>query len=181
MSAMFLAQSCLHALILVVVATVMAKEGCDLVGEEGSESPKELAILKRLEPLTNISFSTESGSDNEQYTYKFRVCREVIGEKPNSGLVQINNQTGKVAVVGRINETHLASGSKWIMLIYKGGDSYTSRCDKEKRKAIIMITCNRTSLATGFTLVTEEREKVYFAGCRVYHWRIPLPTSSGRS
>ncbi|XP_020670349.3 cation-dependent mannose-6-phosphate receptor [Pogona vitticeps] len=157
---MFQAQSYLHVLLLVVIATVMAAEKCDLVGEEGNESPKELKILKRLEPLTNMSFKTESRSQDEHYTYTFRVCREVSGAISNSGLVQINNQTAKTVVVGRINETHLASGSKWIMLIYKGGDSYTSRCDKERRKAIIMINCNPTTLASGFTLVTEEREKV---------------------
>lgn len=58
------------------------------------------------------SFETASVGKSEQYTYKFRVCREVFGEIPNSGLVQINKQTTKKIVVGRINETHLASGSK---------------------------------------------------------------------
>ncbi|XP_077680726.1 cation-dependent mannose-6-phosphate receptor isoform X2 [Eretmochelys imbricata] len=47
----------------------------------------------------------------------------------------------------------------WIMLIYKGGDSYGSHCHGEKRKAMIMISCNRKTLSSGFTLLSEEREK----------------------
>ncbi|XP_042304655.1 cation-dependent mannose-6-phosphate receptor [Sceloporus undulatus] len=158
---MFLAHSYLHAVLLALVTAVIAIENkCDLVGEKGNESPKELALLERLEPLTNMSFATDSVSEGENYTYTLKVCREVSATYPFSGLLQHNNKKGETKVVGRINETHVASGSKWIMLIYKGGDSYTSRCDQEKRKAIIMINCNRKTLASTFTMVTEERQKI---------------------
>ncbi|XP_008102042.1 cation-dependent mannose-6-phosphate receptor isoform X1 [Anolis carolinensis] len=158
---MFLARACLHAVVLAIITASTTDENkCDLVGEEDHESTKEKALLKRLEPLANMSFQTQGKSESDTYTYTLRVCREVPGSAPYAGLVQEDTANNKKVVVGRINEAHLASGSKWIMLIYKGGDPYNNRCDKEKRKAIIMINCNRKTLATGFTMVTEEREKI---------------------
>ncbi|ETE62333.1 Cation-dependent mannose-6-phosphate receptor [Ophiophagus hannah] len=77
--------------------------------------------------------------------------------KPLFNQSKIDN---KQKVIGRINETHLANGSSWILLIYQGGDPYGSHCTQEDRKALVMIICNRTTLATGFTMVAEEREKI---------------------
>ncbi|NIG58756.1 cation-dependent mannose-6-phosphate receptor isoform X1 [Pontoporia blainvillei] len=48
----------------------------------------------------------------------------------------------------------------WIMLIYKGGDEYDSHCGKEQRRAVVMISCNRHTLADNFNPVFEERGKV---------------------
>ncbi|XP_061438967.1 cation-dependent mannose-6-phosphate receptor [Rhineura floridana] len=158
---MFLAHSCFHAMVLVLITTVMAKENmCDLVGEEGSESLKEQTLLKKLEPLYNRRFETEIVSEDDYYIYQFRVCREVFSNMSNSGLVQIDKKNKKITVVGRINDTHLASGSKWIMLIYKGGEAYGTHCGNEERKAIVMINCNQKTLGDGFTMITEEREKL---------------------
>ncbi|XP_053159003.1 cation-dependent mannose-6-phosphate receptor isoform X2 [Hemicordylus capensis] len=157
---MFLAYPCLHAVLLAIITTVIAEQKCDPVGKEGNESPKELALLKRLEQLKGLSFNiTDNVGENEQYVYTFRMCQEVFSNMSNSGLVQFNKQMNKWTVVGRINETHIVGGSKWIILTYKGGDSYNNHCGNEKRKAIIMITCNRNTLSSGFTIVTEEREK----------------------
>lgn len=33
------------------------------------------------------------------------------------------------------------------MLIYKGGDEYDRHCGKEQRRAVVMISCNRHTLA----------------------------------
>lgn len=33
------------------------------------------------------------------------------------------------------------------MLIYKGGDEYDNHCGKEQRRAVVMISCNRHTLA----------------------------------
>ncbi|XP_054858491.1 cation-dependent mannose-6-phosphate receptor [Eublepharis macularius] len=156
---MFVAHSHLPAMLLALMTTAMAGEKeCDLVGVKGSESKREIALLKKLEPLVNLSFTTNSESENEKYKYIFRVCRETSNGN-NSGLVQINEKTQKATVVGRINETHVASGREWIMLTYKGGEPYGSHCGNENRKAMVMINCNRKTLNGGFTLVVEEREK----------------------
>ncbi|XP_074858384.1 cation-dependent mannose-6-phosphate receptor [Carettochelys insculpta] len=151
-------------LVLVVLAVVAVadqeEKHCDLVGDQATESKREQALLKKLEPLSTISFEKNVTSNAaEQYTYKFKVCREVDSSMSQSGLIQINLKDQKQTVVGRINETQVFNGSDWIMLIYKGGDSYGSHCRGEKRKAMIMISCNRKTIADGFTLLSEEREK----------------------
>ncbi|XP_073645158.1 cation-dependent mannose-6-phosphate receptor isoform X2 [Tursiops truncatus] len=133
---------------------------CDLVGEKDKESEKELALLKRLTPLFNKSFESTVGQGPDMYIYMFRVCREAGNQTSGAGLVQINKSNGKETVVGRINSTQIFNGSNWIMLIYKGGDEYDSHCGKEQRRAVVMISCNRHTLADNFNPVFEERGKV---------------------
>lgn len=147
-------------MLLTVGTVVMANEKtCDLVGETGHESTTELAVLERLRPLFGQSFETTVEDEQEKYTYRFRMCQEVFSNYSNGGLLQINKKSEHVVVVGRINDTHIINGSEWIMLTYMGGESYDSHCGRERRKAIVMITCNPKTLASGFTLLAEEREK----------------------
>uniref|UniRef100_A0A8B9U427 Cation-dependent mannose-6-phosphate receptor n=1 Tax=Anas zonorhyncha TaxID=75864 RepID=A0A8B9U427_9AVES len=136
------------------VGTEPSKEqSCDVVGDESSESQMEKALLKKLEPLSQMS-------ETENYTYQFRVCRQVNDSSHDfAGLIQRDRKTGKTTVVGRINETQVFNGSDWIMLIYKGGDSYGTHCSGEKRRAVIMISCKRGVMASSFSIVSEEREK----------------------
>ncbi|KAM8821024.1 cation-dependent mannose-6-phosphate receptor [Eudromia elegans] len=134
---------------------------CDVMGDENSESQTENALLEKLEPLSQMRFNTtvELGT-TENYTYQFRVCREVDSSlHDHAGLVQIDRKTGKTTVIGRINETQVFNGSDWIMLIYKGGDSYGRHCSGEKRRAVIMISCKRGLTAGSFNIISEEREK----------------------
>ncbi|XP_067392786.1 cation-dependent mannose-6-phosphate receptor isoform X2 [Emydura macquarii macquarii] len=163
---MFQSRCCTCTALLVLAALAMVAKAdqeekhCDLVGDTAKESKREQALLKKLEALSVQRFEKNvSPNAEENYTYVFKVCREVNSSLPQSGLVQINEKDQKRTVVGRINETQVFSGSDWIMLIYKGGDSYGSHCSGEKRKAMIMISCNRKTLANGFTLLSEEREK----------------------
>ncbi|KAM4608151.1 cation-dependent mannose-6-phosphate receptor isoform 2-T2 [Discoglossus pictus] len=51
------------------------------------------------------------------------------------------------------------NGSNWIMMIYRGGEHYDTHCGKEERKAMIMILCNKNTLADGFSIIGEERNK----------------------
>ncbi|XP_013930462.1 PREDICTED: cation-dependent mannose-6-phosphate receptor isoform X2 [Thamnophis sirtalis] len=158
---MFLVPAFCHAVILAIIIAVMAEEKtCDLLGEREQESSKELALMNRLKPLFNQSFETESKTNEGHYIYRLRICREVFHNMSNSGLVQISKTDNQEKVIGRINETHLANGTTWIMLIYQGGDPYEGHCTKEPRKALVMIICNRTTLAARFTMVAEEREKI---------------------
>lgn len=54
---MSLVGACLPAVLLALVTTTVAGENeCDLVGVKGSESKRELALLKRLEPLANYRY-----------------------------------------------------------------------------------------------------------------------------
>ncbi|KAM6309710.1 cation-dependent mannose-6-phosphate receptor [Podargus strigoides] len=159
-----------HASAVLVVFVALAvglgaeevkERSCDVVGDESTESQMEKALLEKLEPLSQMSFNvTVERGKTENYTYSFRVCREVHSTLHDfSGLVQTDRQTGKTTVIGRINETQVFNGSDWIMLIYKGGDSYGRHCSGEKRKAVIMISCKRGVAASAFSIVSEEREK----------------------
>ncbi|NXL89090.1 MPRD protein, partial [Alectura lathami] len=137
------------------------EKNCDVVGDESTESQVEKALLKKLEPLSQIRFNTTVGTGaTENYAYHFRVCREVNDSlRDFAGLVQKDRKSGKTTVIGRINETQVFNGSDWIMLIYKGGDSYGSHCSGEKRRAVIMISCKRGVMAGSFSIISEEREK----------------------
>ncbi|NXG39966.1 MPRD protein, partial [Dromaius novaehollandiae] len=151
----------LVALVVSVWAEEVKENSCDVIGDQSSESQMEKALLKKLEPLSQMRFNTtvELGT-TENYTYHFRVCREVDSSLHDfAGLVQIDRKTGKTTVVGRINETQVFNGSDWIMLIYKGGDSYGRHCSGEKRRAVIMISCKREVTASSFNIISEEREK----------------------
>ncbi|XP_072186583.1 cation-dependent mannose-6-phosphate receptor [Excalfactoria chinensis] len=142
-------------------AELLPEKSCDVVGDESTESQMEKALLKKLEPLSQIRFNTtvEIGT-TENYAYHFRVCREVNSSLHDfAGLVQMDRQSGKTTVIGRINETQVFNGSDWIMLIYKGGDSYGRHCSGEKRRAVIMISCKRGITASSFSIISEEREK----------------------
>uniref|UniRef100_A0A8C9G5S6 Cation-dependent mannose-6-phosphate receptor n=1 Tax=Pavo cristatus TaxID=9049 RepID=A0A8C9G5S6_PAVCR len=142
-------------------AELLTEKSCDVIGDETTESQMEKALLKKLEPLSQIRFNTtvEIGT-TENYAYHFRVCREVNSSLHDfAGLVQMDRQSGKTTVIGRINETQVFNGSDWIMLIYKGGDSYGRHCSGEKRRAVIMISCKRGITASSFSIISEEREK----------------------
>ncbi|XP_006012374.1 cation-dependent mannose-6-phosphate receptor [Latimeria chalumnae] len=155
------ASVCLLALLLssagaLTPSATPSTPSCTLLGKEGSTT--ERALLKKLEPLMPLSFETKGGvSQDETYTYKFRVCR-AAGNSSDSGLVQIDKKNHET-VVGRFSQTHLIGGSDWIMLIYEHGDEYKDHCNKEARKAMVMISCNEKTLGDAFTVVIEEREK----------------------
>ncbi|NWR72965.1 MPRD protein, partial [Centropus unirufus] len=159
---------CTSAVLVVLTALILgagaeqAKErGCDVIGDESSESQMERALLKKLEPLSQMRFNVTVGEGKEEnYIYHFRVCREVNSTLHDfGGLVQRDRQKGRTTVIGRINETQVFNGSDWIMLIYKGGDSYGTHCSGEKRRAVIMISCKRGVTASSFSIISEEREK----------------------
>ncbi|KAF6120190.1 mannose-6-phosphate receptor, cation dependent [Phyllostomus discolor] len=76
---MFPFHSCWRAGLLLLLLAITARESwqaeektCDLVGEKGRESERELAVLKRLAPLFNKSFESTVGQGSEMYMYIFR-------------------------------------------------------------------------------------------------------------
>ncbi|XP_065598355.1 cation-dependent mannose-6-phosphate receptor isoform X1 [Cyrtonyx montezumae] len=142
-------------------AELLTEKSCDVVGDESTESQMEKALLKKLEPLSQMRFNTTVKiGTTENYAYHFRVCREVNSSLHDfAGLVQMDRLSGKTTVIGRINETQVFNGSDWIMLIYKGGDSYGRHCSGEKRRAVIMISCKQGITASSFSIISEEREK----------------------
>nr|XP_032824285.1 cation-dependent mannose-6-phosphate receptor [Petromyzon marinus] len=132
--------------------------GCALTMKSGKPSEREALLLARLEPLRGTTLVSSYQSDDDVYNYTLRVCDSVAGAPATAGLVQ-RDAKGAQTVVGRINETHLIGGLDWILLIYKGGEAYDSHCHSEKRKAMVMISCDPYKLASQLTIVSEEREK----------------------
>lgn len=72
------------------------------------------------------------------------------------------------------------SSGNWIMLIYKGGDEYDNHCGKEQRRAVVMISCNRHTLAVRCPGTSGNQERsstclglmyllgaVLFVGCKL--------------
>uniref|UniRef100_UPI00398F64CF cation-dependent mannose-6-phosphate receptor n=1 Tax=Pristiophorus japonicus TaxID=55135 RepID=UPI00398F64CF len=115
--------------------------------------------------LRALSFKAKSSntSNRESYTYIFRVCESAEIDPnidPSAGLIQRDDTGNRLKVIGRINTTRVIGGSDWILLIYGDGDPYGTHCNQEKRKAMVMISCNPNVLGGGFTVVVEEREKV---------------------
>uniref|UniRef100_A0A8D0KV64 Cation-dependent mannose-6-phosphate receptor n=1 Tax=Strix occidentalis caurina TaxID=311401 RepID=A0A8D0KV64_STROC len=149
------------ALAVGVGAEQPKERSCDVIGDESSESQMERALLKKLEPLSEMRFNvTVEKGKTENYIYHFRVCREVNSTLHDfGGLVQTDRQNGRTTVIGRINETQVFNGSDWIMLIYKGGDSYGRHCSGEKRRAVIMISCKRGVTADGCDFVCRSKPR----------------------
>ncbi|XP_078394466.1 cation-dependent mannose-6-phosphate receptor [Cetorhinus maximus] len=122
----------------------------------------ELLINIRLCYSLSFNVTSTNATTKESYTYTFRVCAPVNGQV-NAGLVQYNDNVKESKVIGRINATQLIGGSDWIILIYGDGDQYLNFCSKERRKGMVMISCNPKVLGAAFSAVLEERRK--FSDC----------------
>lgn len=141
--------------------TLKPTSHCDLVGQGKEESKHEQELLKRILLIGDQIFTTKKDIPGEgTYLYSFRLCQAVSSQFPGAGVLQNDVANNVTKVIGRFNQTQLIGGSDWVMLIFDGGDIYGVHCNKEKRKAVIMISCLPGTLAGGFTVVLEEREKV---------------------
>ncbi|XP_068179591.1 cation-dependent mannose-6-phosphate receptor [Antennarius striatus] len=138
------------------VYTANVTKNCKLF----SKSDSELKVLNRLESLANKNFTAEVKNGDDSYTYTFQLCGDA-GGVPGAGVIQVNNKgkETKPKVIGMYNSTQAIGGSDWIMLIYRNGDTYDGHCSKEKRKAIIMISCNRDIDVGSLEVVLEDRER----------------------
>ncbi|KAM9488025.1 cation-dependent mannose-6-phosphate receptor [Clarias gariepinus] len=126
---------------------------CKLVHDSDSERK----VLSLLEPLTNRNFTAELESDNDKYTYVFQVCGDADGMK-DAGVVQ-KSKDGKQVRVGNYTATQAVHGSDWVLLIYKNGDKYNEHCSGEERRAMIMISCDKTKAAGQLSVVLEDRQR----------------------
>lgn len=141
-------------LVLTGVYAADGTKNCRLL----SDSESERKVLSRVEALANKTFSGESKNKDESYTYTFQLCGDAGGVQ-GAGVTQYDQKTKKTVVVGRYNATQAIGGSDWVMLIYRNGDRYDAHCSLEKRKAIIMISCNRKTEMGTLEVVLEDRER----------------------
>ncbi|KAK3572087.1 hypothetical protein QTP86_022317, partial [Hemibagrus guttatus] len=114
-------------------------------------------VLSVLEPLTNQNFTVTTKNGEEEYTYVFQVCGDADGVK-DAGVVQ-KSKGNTVIVIGNYSVTEAFKGSDWVLLIYQGGEKYHEHCSKGSRKAMIMISCDRTKAAGPLSVVLEDRER----------------------
>ncbi|XP_063290710.1 cation-dependent mannose-6-phosphate receptor isoform X1 [Pelobates fuscus] len=155
---------CVYLVVLSAMVAADLVNDCVLVGGE-QKSAIDQAVLAKLAPLKNKRFEIEIQEDTGTYTYTFVVCGKVLTNgSTNEGLLQTKKPASTTEkenniVIGRINETHVINGTDWILLSYRGGDKYDNHCGSEPRKAMIMISCNKNTLADGFMAIKEERSK----------------------
>ncbi|KAM9852179.1 cation-dependent mannose-6-phosphate receptor isoform 1-T2 [Aulostomus maculatus] len=125
-----------------------------------SESESERKVLSRLEPLAQKNFTVDIKIAEESYTYAFQLCGDA-GGAPGAGVIQVDHKKteNKVTVIGLYNSTQAIGGSDWVMLSYRNGDKYDNHCNKESRKAIIMIFCNQKVDMGPLEVVLEDRER----------------------
>ncbi|XP_004078010.2 cation-dependent mannose-6-phosphate receptor [Oryzias latipes] len=130
-------------------------KSCKLV----SESESERKVLSRLEGLAHKNFTVEHNIGKESYTYVFQLCGDAGGVK-GAGVIQLDKKNpNKPTVVGMYTDTQAIGGSDWVMLIYRSGEAYDQHCSQEKRKAYIMISCNRNTDMGQLEVVVEDRNR----------------------
>ncbi|XP_063342137.1 cation-dependent mannose-6-phosphate receptor [Pelmatolapia mariae] len=135
------------------VYSVKSTKDCSLI----SHSPLQRKVLERLEPLVGKNFTAEDTASNESYTYVFQLCGDAGGVR-DAGVIQVDKKQ-KTTVIGKYTNTRAIGGSDWVMLIYESGENYTSHCNKEERKANIMISCDRNVKVSKLEVGLEERGK----------------------
>ncbi|XP_034467041.1 cation-dependent mannose-6-phosphate receptor isoform X1 [Hippoglossus hippoglossus] len=124
------------------------------------DSKSEWTVLNRLAPLTNKNFTVVSVDKEESYKYIFQLCGDAGGVQ-GAGLIQVDSKgtETKTTVIGQYNATEAFGAGDWVMLIYRNGDPYNVHCSKEKRKAFVMISCNRKVDMGQLEVLQEERER----------------------
>lgn len=137
------------------VYTSDGTKNCKLLSEA------ERNVLNRLEPLAHRNFTAEIKNGSESYTYVFQLCGDAAGI-PKAGIVQFESKKteSKPTVIGSYEATEAIGGSDWVMLIYRDGDNYDQHCSKEKRKAMVMISCDRKTDAGQMKVVREDRDRL---------------------
>ncbi|KAL7874322.1 hypothetical protein SRHO_G00052920 [Serrasalmus rhombeus] len=121
------------------------------------DNQREKKALSLLEPLTNISFKAQNTDGNDSYTYVLQICDDADGVK-DAGVIQ-KDKSGKTVRIGNYNATEATAGGDWVMLIYRGGEKYDHHCSNEERKAIIIISCNRSVAVGELSMIQEKKEK----------------------
>ncbi|KAM4580032.1 cation-dependent mannose-6-phosphate receptor [Odontesthes bonariensis] len=138
-----------------VVFATDGTKACKLL----SESVSERNVLNKLEPLAHKNFTVDATIGEDSYTYVFQLCGDA-GGVPGAGVIQVDKKSPKkITVIGQYNSTKAIGGSDWVMLIYNDGDTYDAHCSKEKRKAIVMISCSTSTDMGQLEVVMEDRER----------------------
>lgn len=144
-------------LLLMLCGSRVSAEGGTERCKLKKETKSERAVLDRMTALLHKDFSVTATTGTDSYTYVFQLCGDA-NKVAGAGLVQIN-KNNETTVVGRYGSTEAIGGSDWVMLIYENGTNYPNDCGKGPRKAIIMISCDRTKDAGPLEVVMEDNHR----------------------
>lgn len=134
------------------VLTEAAEDLCSFAKYKESKSLE--ASKKMLSPFIGKSYK----SRDEQFEYTVGICTPVAEDIDVQNTTYFDKQTvavlqlgldkdGKpdpnnVHDIGSLTDTHVMTGTDWIMLQYRAKELYGSHCGQEKKRTIIMITCD---------------------------------------
>ncbi|CAG5123939.1 unnamed protein product [Candidula unifasciata] len=108
-----------------------------------SESQDSLAdAKKRLAPLVGKKFES---SDGVQWKFNVGICTGVSDDK-GVAIQQLKMDSDNKIVerhnLGSLKDSHILVGTDWIMLEYREGENYGNHCTGEKKRSVVMITCD---------------------------------------
>ncbi|CAL1531275.1 unnamed protein product [Lymnaea stagnalis] len=103
----------------------------------------------KLGSLIGKTFTAQVTNQNESYHFTIGICADVKGGQ-GVAVWQQPMKDGKIVekdgtlnhIIGSLKDTHIMTGTDWVLLEYKGGEVYGSHCGSEPRRTSIMITCD---------------------------------------
>ncbi|XP_070561994.1 cation-dependent mannose-6-phosphate receptor-like [Ptychodera flava] len=120
----------------------------------------ELKYLSILDPIKGKKISVSDSGKDYSYKYDIGICTGV-GDTDDVGVMQsdLKSSSPSLVNVGLITSTHIQEGTDWLLLTYRDGKEYASHCNKEKRKAVIMLVCDPKNLIGSATIIAENNNK----------------------
>ncbi|RUS74724.1 hypothetical protein EGW08_017520 [Elysia chlorotica] len=164
-----------------------AEDLCQFTKYKESETLQ--ASKQMLSPLVGKSYK----SRNSEYEFTVGICTQVAEQvgKNVAVLQQKLSDDGKpdpseAHDIGNLVDTHIMTGSDWILLEYRGLEKYGERCNQEAKRTTIMITCDELVKDSDARMVYIEEENQKEEDCyylfELKHEAVcPNPTSGGLS
>lgn len=130
-------------------ATMNSNNQCNL--RKSSKREKELLAI--IDQFTGRNFTV----DDKDHSYLFGVCvkAEPTGQA-DEGFVQINRNTLKTIVIGRLSDVDVEGTPYSIRMVYKNGDKYPNSCNRTSRSAVIYFICAPTE---SFKMLEENNDR----------------------
>ncbi|XP_055958351.1 cation-dependent mannose-6-phosphate receptor [Patella vulgata] len=135
--------------------------GCRLINEEdGKDVPDDdHKGYNKLKPLVGKRFSTIDVE--KEYRYSVGICRDAVDGYKNVGVLQESLKDKRRHVIGLYNSTQIMSGNDWVMIEYWHGEKYHTHCNKEEKKAVIIIICDPSADdENGVDILDEAKAKI---------------------
>lgn len=143
-----------------------AKDMCNFSTYQSSEASK--AGRAKIAPLIGHVFQSSTSQGAEKYKFRVGICTNPDPSDNDAAVIQQKYKDGKTEEgpgnIGSLKDTHIMSGTDWVVLEYKGGDKYHQHCAKEEKRTVIVITCDPDidSDKAEMVFMEEQRDKTEF-------------------